>query len=129
MESNNSLERNKKNAIAFYQLAFDGDPSSAVKLYVGDQYIQHNPIVEDGPQGFVAYFERMRREYPEKSVEFVRVIAEGDLVALHTRQVWPEGDLYATMDFFRFDDHGKICEHWDIIQQVPKEMAHQNGMF
>lgn len=62
----------------------------------------------------------MQREYPNKSIEFVRCIAEGNLVALHTHQVWPDNDQYVTMDFFRFDADGKIVEHWDSIQQVPE---------
>ena len=122
-------EQNKNNAVAFYKRAFEGDPAGAVAHYVGEKYIQHNPAVADGKQGFIDYFNRMQREYPEKSVEFVRCIAEGDLVALHTHQVWPGNDEYVTMDFFRFDGNGKICEHWDSIQQIPKESAHQNKMY
>jgi len=122
------IEQNKANAIAFYRMAYLGDPARAVTLYVGDEYIQHNPDVPDGPQGFIDYFERMQREYPAKTIEFVRCIAEGDLVALHTHQVWPGNDQYVTMDFLRFDENGKIVEHWDAIQQVPEEMAHGNGM-
>ncbi len=123
------LEKNKANAIAFYKTAYEGNPKKAVDLYVGSEYIQHNPEVEDGLDGFVAYFERMRKEYPVKSIEFVRCIAENDLVALHTHQTWPENDEYVTMDFFRFDEHGKICEHWDAIQQIPKESANPNTMY
>ena len=123
-----SLEQNKTNAIAFYRMAFLGNPRKAVQLYVGDQYIQHNPDVADGPDGFIEYFERMQLEYPEKSIEFVRAVAEGDLVALHTFQTWPGNDHYVTMDFLRFDQNGKIVEHWDAIQQVPEKMAHGNGM-
>ncbi len=123
-----SLEQNKTNAIAFYRMAFLGNPRKAVQLYVGDQYIQHNPDVADGPDGFIEYFERMQLEYPEKSIEFVRAVAEGDLVALHTFQTWPGNDNYVTMDFLRFDQNGKIVEHWDAIQQVPEKMAHGNGM-
>ncbi|MGB3799540.1 MAG: nuclear transport factor 2 family protein [Lewinella sp.] len=118
----------KDNAIAFYRTAFEGDPRSAVERYVGDRYIQHNPVVADGKEGFITYFERMHREYPEKSVSFLRAVEEGDLVALHTIQVWPGNDRYVTMDFFRFDEKGKIVEHWDAIQQVPETMAHNNGM-
>jgi predicted SnoaL-like aldol condensation-catalyzing enzyme len=105
------LQKNKTNAIAFYQMAYEGQPAEAVKLYVGEQYIQHNPGVADGTKGFIEYFERMQREYPNKSIEFVRCIAEGELVALHTHQVWPGNDEYVTMDFFRFDNNGKIVEH------------------
>lgn len=124
-----SLETNKQNAIAFYEMAYLGNPKKAVELYVGDKYIQHNPDVPDGTQGFIDYFDRMQREYPEKSIKFLRSVAEGNLVALHTHQIWPEGEEYVTMDFFRFDDNGKICEHWDALQKVPKEIKHDNTMF
>lgn len=124
-----SLEENKKNAIAFYKIAYKGDPQKAVQDYVGDEYIQHNPDVADGLQGFIDYFERMQSEYPEKSIEFVRCIAEGELVALHTHQTWPGNDQYITMDFFRFDENGKICEHWDSIQQIPENSANPNTMY
>lgn len=123
------IDLNKKNAIAFYQTAYKGEPAKAVQLYVGDVYIQHNPDVEDGKQGFIHYFERMAKEFPEKEIDFVRVIAEGDLVALHTHQQWPDKDAYITMDFFRFDDQGKIVEHWDSIQQIPEYSKSGNTMY
>lgn len=124
-----NIEENKKNAIAFYKMAYEGNPQKAVGLYVGNEYIQHNPDVGDGLQGFIDYFERMERKYPEKSIEFVRSVGEGDLVALHTHQTWPGNDQYVTMDFFRFDQNGKICEHWDAIQQIPKQSANPNTMY
>ncbi len=124
-----SLSQNKANAIAFYRTAYLGDPRGAVARYVGDTYVQHNPGVADGPEGFIDYFERMQRAYPDKSIEFLRCIAEGDLVALHTKQVWPGEEVYVTMDFFRFGDDGKICEHWDALQRVPEDSEHGNGMF
>ena len=126
---NEILEQNKLNAVAFYRMSYDGNPRKATELYVGDEYIQHNPLVGDGVQPFIDYFEKMAREYPDKSIEFVRTIAEGDLVALHTHQVWPSNDEYVTMDFFRFDKSGKIVEHWDSMQQIPKTSANNNTMY
>ncbi len=123
------FDKNKKNAIAFYKMAYEGNPQKAVELYVGSAYIQHNPDVADGIEGFIGYFERMQKEYPQKSIEFVRCIAEGDLVALHTHQCWPGNEEYVTMDFFRFDEHGKICEHWGAIQKIPENRANQNSMY
>ena len=123
------LEKNKENAIAFYKTAFLGDPRGAVERYAGSVYIQHNPDVEDGKNGFIEYFERMELEYPDKSIEFVRCIAERDLVALHTHQTWPKGEEYVTMDFFRFDENGKIIEHWDAIQMIPGKTANANKMY
>ena len=123
------LESNKQNAIEFYRTAYLVEPAEAVKRYVGAQYIQHNPSVRDGKEGFIEYFEEMDREYPNKEIEFVRGVAEDDLVALHTHQVWPGGEEYVTMDFFRFDGNGKIVEHWDSIQQVPSETKSGNPMY
>ncbi len=123
------LAKNKQNAIAFYRTAYMGDPTSAVEKYVGNEYIQHNPLVADGPQPFIDYFDEMARDYPGKSIEFVRAVAEDDLVAVHTHQTWPGNEQYVTMDFFRFDDKGKIVEHWDAIQDVPSESKNGNLMY
>ena len=126
---NDQLNQNKKNAISFYRMAYDGNPRKAVELYVGSEYIQHNPLVGNGKEPFIAYFERMAAEYPDKSIAFIREVAEGNLVALHTHQVWPGNDQYVTMDFFRFDENGKIIEHWDSMQQIPSGSANNNTMY
>jgi predicted SnoaL-like aldol condensation-catalyzing enzyme len=123
------LDRNKKNAISFYKIAYEGNPRKAIDLFVGDKYIQHNPLVGDGIEPFIEYFNRMAKQFPDKSIEFVRAIAENDLVALHTHQIWPGGEEYVTMDFFRFDEKGKIVEHWDSIQKIPDKSANNNTMF
>ena len=93
-----------------------GEPRKAEKLFAGNEYIQHNPLVGDRPETFAVYFEKMNAEYPEKSIAFIHAIAEGKLIALHTHQTWPINEQYVTMDFFRFDDNGKIVEHWDAMQ-------------
>lgn len=125
----NNLEANKKNAIEFYRTSYLGEPAKAVEKYVGDDYIQHNPDVENGKEGFINYFEKMGKEYPEKDIEFVRAIAEGNTVALHTHQTWPGNEAYITMDFFRFDEQGKIVEHWDSIQKIPAYSKCGNLMY
>ena len=122
--------RNKRNAMALYDVMFNWNrPREAARLFLGEQYRQHNPHVAEGPAAFVEYFERMAHEYPDKRVTFKRAVAEGNLVVLHCHQHWPGDHDYAGMDIFRFDDAGRIVEHWDVLQVMPEHSANANSMF
>ncbi len=123
-------DKNKQNAQAFYDLMFNQCRSrEAIEMYAGDEYIQHNPHVADGKEAFIEYFERMAAEYPGKRTHFIRSIAEDDYVVLHCHQVWPNSDDYAGIDIFRFDENGKVVEHWDVLQVVTNESKNDNGLF
>lgn len=124
------LEQNKKTAMQFYDLMFNqNQPDMAVEKYVGEYYIQHNPLVADGKQPFIDYFIEIGNKYPGKQVYFKRAVAEGNYVVLHCHQKWPGEADWAGMDIFRFDDQGKIVEHWDVLQTVPESSNNPNTMF
>ncbi|WP_244474300.1 nuclear transport factor 2 family protein [Methylobacterium sp. Leaf87] len=116
--------------IAFHELMFnDCRPREAIEQYAGADYIQHNPHVASGKDGFIIDFERMAHEWPGKRVEVRRVFAEGDLIVLHCLQHWPGNFDYAAIDIVRLDADGSIVEHWDVLQALPETSAKANAMF
>ncbi len=122
---------NKKLVVDFYnEVLFRGD-YNAMDKYIGEVYIQHNPQVADGKKALYDILKQNVKNpgKEEPSGEIVRVIAEGDLVVLHIRNFkFPEPRGSAVVDIFRVKD-GKIVEHWDVAQDIPETMAHDNGMF
>lgn len=124
-------ERNKANAIAFYEMAFNQHKvKEAVAKYIGKTYAQHNPTVADGGQAFVSAFEPFLQANPAYKTTIKKVVAEGDLVVLHVHSQLNDTDRgQAVMDIFRFDKDGKIVEHWDVSQAVPEKTVSGRTMF
>jgi predicted SnoaL-like aldol condensation-catalyzing enzyme len=123
-------EANKKVVRDFYELAFNQHkPTEAAKKYIGEKYIQHNPYVPNGAEAFYGYFEGYFKEHPKSHVDIKRILGDGDLVVLHLHSMIDEKDRgVAIVDIFRVE-HGKIVEHWDVIQPVPEKAANDNTMF
>ncbi|HEV7432882.1 MAG TPA: nuclear transport factor 2 family protein [Steroidobacteraceae bacterium] len=106
----------------------------AFKLYVAPQYQQHNPAVADGNVAAMQALTHYTHDlYPELRIEVKRTVAQGDLVAVHSRYIKHTADRangrgQAVVDIFRLE-HGKIVEHWDVVQEVSAEAAHDNPIF
>lgn len=122
-------EQNKGLVRDFYTLAFvDKQPADAALKFLGPAYRQHNPQAADGATAFVDFCEGFFASVPALKVEVKRILADGNLVAVHSRFELAPGKEMAVMDIFRVEN-GKIVEHWDAMQDVPAKAANSNTMF
>ncbi|WP_314241223.1 ester cyclase [Empedobacter tilapiae] len=125
---NSEIESNKEIVLKFYQQMFGDKDLRAVDKYIAPEYIQHNPTVADGSAAFKKAAEVWFKDAPKNKIDVQHIAAEGDLVFLHIKDTNLDGSLKSVIDIFRLKD-GKIVEHWDVQQDVPKESANQHPMF
>ena len=114
-------EQNKQTVARVFDAFRAGDVDAFDELIVED-YVQHNPQAGNGLQAVKAFFAPLGAV----DVEVHRLIAEGDLVAVHSH--YKTFDM-AVVDIFRLNDDGKIIEHWDVLQPIPETTASGNDMF
>jgi predicted SnoaL-like aldol condensation-catalyzing enzyme len=101
----------------------------AFETWVEPGYIQHNPLAATGRDAAIAFLEPFFQSHPDASYSIKRIIADGDLVAVHSHARFTAGDRgLAVVDILRVE-HCKIAEHWDVAQPVPEKSANSNGMF
>ncbi len=105
----------KEKAKAFVQAALSQDADKARAL-VHPDYIQHNPFIPTGLESFIGLFPVLKEH--GTSAQPVRMIEDGDYVVIH--HLWkgaaPFGaDEMVSFDVLRFDESGKIAEHWDAM--------------
>ena len=115
-------EANKKLVLDFFRIVFQAENADAAKDYLSENYIQHNPKVPGGKDGFINFFKAKWKEPKPVMAELKEqpesVIAEGDLVMV-MRKLKKEdpSDSSKTYDSFWFDvfrvKNGKLVEHWD----------------
>jgi predicted SnoaL-like aldol condensation-catalyzing enzyme len=124
-----ALEANKKTVLDFYDKALNGADLDAAAAQLGPHYIQHNPNIPDGVDGFMTFVRQLKKAYPLVRGEIKHVFADGDFVILHVHARRTPDELgLAIVDIFRLEG-GKIVEHWDVRQPMPQTALHGNGMF
>ncbi len=130
--SSKQVAANVKLVTTFYNDFFNKKDGDALKKYVDENYIQHNPSVPTGRKPLESFIP-MLKSNPDSRNNIVRVIAEGDIVALHVHGQNNKDDRgAAVMDMFRvktINGKLKIVEHWDVVQEVPEKSANNNTMF
>ena len=104
-----------------------GDHSALGEYISAQQYDQHNPNVADGLEGLGRAVDAMAAAgTPLTYRKLHRVVGQGNFVLALS-----EGELGTPMafwDLWRLKD-GKLVEHWDVVQPIPKELPHGNGVF
>lgn len=109
-------------------ILFGKNPGKMTDYVSTETYHQHNPAIKDGLDGLgeaLEYLGSINDMFVYEKVH--RILGEGNFVLSVSEGMW-HGKKQAFYDLFRIEG-GKIVEHWDVIQEVPAEMAHQNGMF
>jgi predicted SnoaL-like aldol condensation-catalyzing enzyme len=97
--------------------------------YFASDFIEHDPASADGTKALMTFFKGFYQQYPKQSTVMKRVIADGDLVAVHFHaKTTPEDRGVAGVDLFRVEN-GKVVEHWDVVQPIPEKSANDNTMF
>ncbi|MFI7425525.1 ester cyclase [Micromonospora sp. NPDC049836] len=127
---NPKLDRNKQTVLAFYEAGINNKDFAAASKFIGERYVQHNPQIADGAEGFERRVGFIKETFPELRAEVKMIVAEGDFVMAHVHGVRVPGQRgTAIVDIFRLDDDGKLVEHWDVMQDIPEHSENQNGMF
>ena len=126
------VSRNPKaqKAIAFLDMVFNQKKvKEGFDKYVGDKYIQHNPIAADGKEAAVAVLGKALQALPGWTYEFKHAYVDGDYAIIHSHVRMKADDRgMAVVDIFRFEK-GKVVEHWDVVQPIPEKSANNNTMF
>lgn len=124
-----ALEANKRTVLAFYEAGIIRRDFEAAARLIGPHYVQHNPQIADGIDGFRTFVGHLRSTFPQLEARVTKIFAEGDFVIAHVHGIRDPGQRgTAIVDIFRLED-GKIVEHWDVMQPVPETSANPNSMF
>lgn len=109
---------NKELIRSFYQEFFNGHNVAAADKYVAENYIQHNPGVEQGREALKAAFGEKFITEPTFKLDIKMIIEDEDMAAVYLKNVDPEGSTKCrVVDIYRIED-GKLAEHWDVLQPV-----------
>tara|TARA_R110002050_G_scaffold100642_1_gene208439 strand:+ start:1595 stop:2476 length:882 start_codon:yes stop_codon:yes gene_type:complete len=111
-------ELSQKEKVALFFKAVNERDVATLEELVTEDYIQHNPFIPTGRDPFIGLLTTVLEDNGTK-VENIRILEEGNFVAIHN--LWtnaaPFGaDTVVSFDILRFDENGKIAEHWDALQ-------------
>jgi predicted SnoaL-like aldol condensation-catalyzing enzyme len=124
-------QRNQEIAFVEFRDMLQYGHLELAEQYMAPGYIQHNPNVPQGRDGFVQYMSRTRKPEPiqaEWKSKPVLVITSGDLVLMMFDRTAPDpADPSRKYTYNGFDmvrvENGQIQEHWDAVKKSPPSPA------
>ena len=109
-------EKNKEVIRKFYQEFFNDHVVESADKYVREDYIQHNPGVDQGRESLKSAFADKFVADPDFRLDIQMLIAEEDMVAVYLKNVDSQGNTKCrVVDIYRLED-GMLAEHWDVLQ-------------
>lgn len=109
-------KKNKEIISKFYDAFFNQHKIETADLYVKEDYIQHNPGVEQGREGLKRAFGEKFKGHPEFCLNIQMMIAEGDMVAVYLKNIGEDGSTKCrVVDIYRLENE-MLAEHWDVLQ-------------
>ena len=118
----------KEAAISFLTLVAAGRVGDAFAQHVGEGFRHHNPYFAGDARSLMTAMEDNARQTPNKRLDVVRALEDGDLVAVHSHiRQHPDERGHAVVHIFRFEGD-RIVEGWDVAQAVPEESVNEYGM-
>ncbi|HEX9744195.1 MAG TPA: nuclear transport factor 2 family protein [bacterium] len=116
-------------AKSFLELATTENVREAYEKYVHPDFVHHNPYFKSDRESILVAQEENNGQFPDKVYETVRMVEDGDLVAIHGKvKLTPDKDWIAVIHIFRFAGD-MIIESWEAAQEVPKDSPNELGMF
>lgn len=106
---------NKEIVLKLYDEVFNAHSTEKVPQYFKENYIQHNPTVEQGRAGvlkFMGSFFKLRAQH-----NILLALEDGDLVAVYVDVRFADGSCAVVTDIYRLED-GMMAEHWDSVQRM-----------
>ena len=92
----------------------NGDSEKAANL-LAEGYIQHNLAYGTGRDAFAGSVAYLASAPVKTTVNNIRAFNDGDKVFLQTVYNFAGAGEQVAFDIFRFDENGKIAEHWDNL--------------
>jgi predicted SnoaL-like aldol condensation-catalyzing enzyme len=122
-------EANRAIAIELLEAGAAGRAREVMRRYAAPDFIHHNPTFASDAATLAAAMDENAGSNPYTVFEILRTVAEGPLVAVHSRVRAKPGDTpVATAHILRIED-GMIHELWDIAQDLPADSPNEAGMF